>query len=113
MWVKIKSKKIPDTVLTVPYEAFVSIFSKKGFVLVEDKTAKNSTDKVIENKETTKESTIKLDKEELEELSKIKADASTAKPSPKIKSATVEQKQKIETTTDVKAEVKKTTTIKR
>lgn len=68
MWVKIKSKKIQNTVLTVPYEAFISIYSKKGFVLVEDKSAKNSANEIIK----AKKDTIKLDADEVKELAQLK-----------------------------------------
>ena len=69
MWVKIKSNKIPNVVLTVPYSAFLNSYKRKGFYIIEDKSAKNKTktEKVIEQ-----EDKIKLDEEEMQALKEIK-----------------------------------------
>ena len=69
MWVKIKSKKIPNTVLTVPYSAYLNSYQRKGFVLVDDKNAKN---KKVEKTEVTNESQIKLDSEDIQALNELK-----------------------------------------
>lgn len=69
MWVKIKSKKIPNTVLTVPYSAYLNSYQRKGFVLVDDKNAKN---KKVEKTESTNESQIKLDSEDIQALNELK-----------------------------------------
>ena len=69
MWVKIKKKKIPNTVLTVPYSAYLNSYQRKGFVLVDDKNAKN---KKVEKTESTNESQIKLDSEDIQALNELK-----------------------------------------
>lgn len=69
MWVKIKSKKIPNTVLTVPYSAYLNSYQRKGFVLVDDKNAKNTK---VEKAEVTNESQIKLDSEDIQALNELK-----------------------------------------
>lgn len=69
MWVKIKSKKIPNTVLTVPYSAYLNSYQRKGFVLVDDKNAKNTK---VEKTESTNESQIKLDSEDIQALNELK-----------------------------------------
>ena len=69
MWVKIKSKKIPNTILTVPYSAYLNSYQRKGFVLVDDKNAKNTK---VEKAEVTNESQIKLDSEDIQALNELK-----------------------------------------
>lgn len=69
MWVKIKSKKIPNTILTVPYSAYLNSYQRKGFVLVDNKNAKNTK---VEKAEITNESQIKLDSEDIQALNELK-----------------------------------------
>ena len=69
MWVKIKSKKIPNTILTVPYSAYLNSYQRKGFVLVDNKNAKNIK---VEKAEITNESQIKLDSEDIQALNELK-----------------------------------------
>ena len=52
MWVKIKSNKIPNVVLTVPYSAFLNSYQRKGFCLVDDVKAKNKSKNTIEQNDT-------------------------------------------------------------
>ena len=41
MWVKIKSRKINNEILEVPYSAYLNTYSKKGYIIVEDKIIKD------------------------------------------------------------------------
>lgn len=68
MWVKIKSDKIPNVVLTVPYSAFLNSYKKKSFYILEDKNTKNITN----NKNEVKETTIELNEEEKQALNELK-----------------------------------------
>ena len=45
MWVKIKSNKIPNVVLTVPYSAFLNSYQHKGFYVIDGEKAKNKSTK--------------------------------------------------------------------
>lgn len=67
MWVKIKSEKIPNVVLTVPYSAFLNSYQRKGFQIVDNEKAKNKSTKEAETK-------IKISEQEKEMLEGLKAD---------------------------------------
>lgn len=69
MWVKIKSKKINNEILEVPYSAFLNTYSKKGYVIVEDKNAKNEAVNTVNT--TQKEVTINEEKEEVLDYKKV------------------------------------------
>lgn len=75
MWVKIKSTKIPNMILEVPYSAYLNSFNKKGFVLVDKDiknkdNVKNKTDTIIQNKDNGVD--LKLDDYEINALNELK-----------------------------------------
>ena len=75
MWVKIKSKKADNAVLEVPYDAFLNVYSKKGYVLVENENAKNKpVEQTVEPQAIPEQKPeIEISEEEQKELEEIKA----------------------------------------
>ena len=65
MWVKIKSNKIPNVVLTVPYSAFLNSYQHKGFYVIDGEKAKNKSTEKTETK-------IEISEQEKVELQELK-----------------------------------------
>ena len=59
MWVRIKSKVEPNTYLVVPEQAYLDVYSKKGFVLADEPKKETAKNEVVEPTETSQEISTK------------------------------------------------------